>query len=92
MNLDDLRNLDRDDVLAWLGLQRKGSVAGAVVGILGLFAGGLALGAVAALLLAPKPGRDLRDELKTRLRRATEGEDPSRPVVTRDENNGARAY
>jgi uncharacterized membrane protein YebE (DUF533 family) len=93
MNLDDLRDLDRDDVLAWLGLQRKSSTASTVAGSLGLLVGGLALGAVAALLLAPKPGRDLREDLKTRLRRASENEDASRPVVTRDDNNNtSRAY
>lgn len=87
MKLDDLRDLDKDDVLSWLGLRRRSSVASALVGGLGLFAGGLALGAAAALLLAPKPGRALREDLKTRLRRATEDEEASRPVVTRDENN-----
>jgi gas vesicle protein len=92
MNLDDLRDLDRNDVLAWLGLQRKQSTAASIIGSLSLFAGGLAVGAVAALLLAPKPGTDLREDLKTRLRRAKEGEDPSRPVVTREENNTSRAY
>lgn len=94
MNLDDLRDLDRNDVLAWLGLQPKQSAVSSVLGSLGLFAGGLALGAAAALLLAPKPGADLRADLKTRLRRTTEeGEDASRPVVTRDDNNTSpRAY
>lgn len=92
MNLDDLRDLDRNDVLAWLGLQRKQSAAASIIGSLGLFAGGLAVGAVAALLMAPKPGTDLREDLKTRLRKAREGEDPSRPVVTREDNNTSRAY
>lgn len=94
MTLDDLRDLDRKDVLSWLGLQPKQSAAGAILGSLGLFAGGLALGAAAALLLAPKPGADLRADLKTRLRRAKdEAEDASRPVVTRDDNNNtARPY
>jgi gas vesicle protein len=73
-------------------LQRKQSTASSIIGSLSLFAGGLAVGAVAALLLAPKPGTDLREDLKTRLRRAKEGEDPSRPVVTREENNTSRAY
>ena len=73
MTISDLRNLDRDDVLAWLGLRRQSSVAGRVAGIVGLFAGGLLLGAGVALLMAPKPGRELREDLRTKLRRRPNG-------------------
>jgi hypothetical protein len=92
MKLDDLRDLDRKDVLAWLGLQPKQSVAATIAGSLGLFAGGLALGAVAALLMAPKPGVDLRADLKSRMRRAADDEEASRPIVTREENSTTRPF
>ena len=45
MNLKDVRNLDKDELL------------------------GLLVGAGIALMLAPKPGHELRQELRDRLRR-----------------------
>jgi hypothetical protein len=70
MKLADLKDIDRDDILGALGLQSKPSAASWIMGTLGVFGLGLLCGAGMALLMAPKPGRELRRELGTRLRSA----------------------
>ncbi|HSP17979.1 MAG TPA: YtxH domain-containing protein [Myxococcaceae bacterium] len=69
LSLKDLKKLDRDDLLDLVGLQRASSndwVAPALTA-LGV---GLLVGAGIGLLLAPKPGAELRNDLKDRLRSA----------------------
>lgn len=66
MNLKSLRDLNTDDVLSSVGLQTKSSPVPGMVGMFGL---GMLVGAGIALLLAPKPGSELRDDLRARLRR-----------------------
>lgn len=71
LRLKDLKKLDRDDLLDLVGLQRSGSndwIAPALTA-LGV---GLLVGAGLGLLLAPKPGSELRNDLKDRLRNAQE--------------------
>lgn len=58
--------LELDDVLAGLGLQRREPLS-ATATALGLFAAGLAIGATASLLLTPKAGDDLRGEFADRV-------------------------
>jgi len=70
MNLKDLKNLDKDDLLGMLGLEQKHSTAGWLAGTLGTFGIGMLVGAGIALILAPKPGRELREDIRDRLRRA----------------------
>jgi len=67
MTFNDLTSLDRNDVLGWLGLEPRRSAGFRVLGGLGLFGAGLAVGASVALLVAPKAGRELRQDLKDRL-------------------------
>jgi gas vesicle protein len=69
MKLQDLRDMDKDDFLGLLGLQTKRSFTGELLGTLGTFGIGLLVGAGVALLLAPKPGRDLRNDLRAKIRR-----------------------
>jgi hypothetical protein len=66
LSLKDLRNLDRDDILEGLGLQRRGNMdwVGPAMTALGV---GLLVGAGLGLLLAPKAGSVLREELRERL-------------------------
>jgi gas vesicle protein len=70
MNLKDLKNLDKDDLLGLLGLEQKSSTSAWVAGTLGTFGIGLLVGAGIALILAPKPGRELREDIRDKLRRA----------------------
>jgi len=72
MTLKDLKNLDKEEILNMLGLETKSSTAGWVAGTLGTFGLGLLVGAGIALMLAPKPGRELRGDIRERLRRAPE--------------------
>jgi hypothetical protein len=69
MKMQDLKNMDKDELLGVLGLETKRSETGAVLKALGTFGVGLLVGAGVALLLAPKAGRELRQDLRGRLRR-----------------------
>lgn len=73
MKMQDLKNMDKDDLLGLLGLETKRSDTGAALKALGTFSVGLLVGAGVALLLAPKAGHELRQDLRTRLRRDDEG-------------------
>ena len=72
MKLKDLKHLDKDDILDMLGLETKSSTGGMLAGTLGIFGVGMLVGAGIGLLMARKPGRELREELRERLRRAPE--------------------
>jgi hypothetical protein len=72
MNIKDLKNIDKDDILELLGLETKSSTGAWLAGTLGTFGIGLLVGAGIGLLLAPKPGRELREDLRDRLRKAPE--------------------
>ena len=72
MNLKHLKQLDRDDFLNLLGLESKSSTAGWMAGTLGTFGVGLLVGAGIGLILAPKPGRELRGDIRGRLRNGAE--------------------
>ena len=88
MNLKDVRNLDKDELLGLLGLERKSSPGAGLAGALGTFGVGLLVGAGIALILAPKPGHELRQELRDRLRRGPcEGETKEQTVTA----GGAKA-
>ena len=69
MNLDNLTNLSRSDVLRTLGLGPRFSDY--FLPALGVFAAGAAIGATTALMLAPKSGaklrKQIRDEMRSRL-------------------------
>ncbi len=69
MTMKDLRKLNKNDVLEVLGLETKQSTGAWLAGSLGTFGVGLLVGAGIALMLAPKPGRELREDLRDRLRR-----------------------
>ncbi len=79
MKLQDLKDMDKDDFLGLLGLQSKRSFTGELLGSLGTFGIGLLVGAGVALLLAPKPGRDLRHELRAKIHREKAEDDAKRP-------------
>jgi hypothetical protein len=63
-SLHSLQNLSSDDILAALGLEkRRNTVTGVLLPSIALFAAGAAVGAAAAMLLAPKTGEALRRDL-----------------------------
>ncbi|NTX61867.1 YtxH domain-containing protein [Myxococcus sp. CA051A] len=67
MNLNALKKMDKDDLLNLIGLESRRSAAEDVLPVLGAFAAGILVGAGLGLLLAPKAGNQLRDDLKQRL-------------------------
>jgi hypothetical protein len=89
MNLKDLRDLDKDDVLAMLGLETKRSTGSVVLGTLGTFGIGILVGAGIGMLLAPKAGRELREDIRDRLRRNPEDSDERMGGVGRDPLSGS---
>ena len=74
MKMQDIKNLDKDDVLGMLGLEARRSDTSRVLKTLGTFGIGLVVGAGVALLLAPKAGSDLRQDLRSKLRRGGKGD------------------
>jgi len=70
MNLKNLKNLDKDEILSMMGLETKSSTASWLAGTIGVFGLGILVGAGVALMIAPKPGRELRGAIRSRLRRA----------------------
>jgi YtxH-like protein len=86
MKLGDIRELNKEDLLSALGLTSKPTSSERLLGALSIFGVGLLVGAGAALLLAPKSGRALRDDLGERLRGirdddsdSAESSDPASP-------------
>ncbi len=72
----NLRNripdVDKDDLLELVGLEARRSAGDKVVPALAIFGAGVLLGAGLGLLLAQKPGRELREDLRGRLGKAAE--------------------
>jgi len=62
---------ERDDMLGWMGLQQR-NTNDTVFTLLGAFALGTVVGGALALLFAPKPGHELRQDLGERLDDATQ--------------------
>lgn len=69
LSLKDIKKLDRDDLLDLVGLQRASSTDWVAPALTALGVG-LLVGVGVGLLLAPKPGVELRNDLKDKLRAA----------------------
>jgi hypothetical protein len=84
----NLPDVDKDELLEMIGLESRRSSAEKMMPALALFGAGVLLGVGLGLMLAPKPGRELRDDLRDRLGKGTNGapepktaaEAPARPV------------
>lgn len=63
----DLHNLEKDDLLGYLGLQTRRSSTDWVAPTLTAFGVGMLVGVGVGLLMAPKSGNELRSDLKNRL-------------------------
>jgi hypothetical protein len=66
-NVGKLKNLDKDELLEYLGLQTKRTAADWIIPSIGLFGIGILVGAGIGLMMAPKSGAELRDDLRARL-------------------------
>jgi hypothetical protein len=67
MKLQDIKDMDKNDFLGLLGLETKHTFTNQLLGTLGTFGIGLLVGAGVALLLAPKAGNELRQDLRKKL-------------------------
>ena len=72
----DLKKLDRDDLLDLVGLQRASSTDWVAPALTALGVG-LLVGVGVGLLLAPKPGAELRNDLRDKLRSAQDAPRPA---------------
>jgi hypothetical protein len=59
--------ISKDELLSKLGLETKPSAGQMIVSAIGPFGVGMLLGAGVALLFAPKSGRKLREDIRTRI-------------------------
>ncbi|HSP81534.1 MAG TPA: YtxH domain-containing protein [Myxococcaceae bacterium] len=59
--------MDKDDLLHMIGLERRKEATDWLLPTLGAFSVGMLVGAGIGLLLAPKPGAELRSDLRSRL-------------------------
>jgi gas vesicle protein len=92
-DLKDLRNLDKEDILEMMGLQSKTSTGAYLAGALGTFGVGLLVGAGLGLLLAPKAGRELRDDLRDKFRRIPSDESDTMAAMSgRESPNASKPY
>lgn len=66
MNLENLTNMSRMDLLRSIGLAPRASDY--ILPALGIFAAGAVLGAGTALLLAPRSGNKLRKQIREEMR------------------------
>jgi YtxH-like protein len=66
-----LRDFSSDDILSALGLERRSSSLDAAIPTALAFVAGLAAGAGVALLLAPKSGRETRQDLSNKASELT---------------------
>jgi gas vesicle protein len=92
MTFKDVRNLDRDDILGVLGLETKRTTGAWLAGTLGTFGIGLLVGAGIALMLAPKAGRELRDDIRDKLRRPGDRDETLASVTGRDPLSPSKTY
>lgn len=73
-DLKKLRNMDRDDLLELVGLERSSPTGDFFTG-LGLFAVGMLVGAGLGLLFAPKRGEEIRNQMSEAWRSRREAAD-----------------
>lgn len=66
-NVKDLKKMDKDDVLELIGLETRKGPADWLLPALGAFSVGMLVGAGLGLLMAPKPGAELRGDLRNRM-------------------------
>jgi YtxH-like protein len=68
MNMNKITDyLDKDAIVSRLGYEARTSTGEKLVSALGLFGVGVLVGAGVALLLAPKSGRDLRNDIMNKV-------------------------
>ncbi len=65
-------DFDGNDLLEWIGLQKRTSFWGSFFRELGVFCGGVCVGVGVGLLFAPKTGTELRSDVVEKIRGGAE--------------------
>jgi hypothetical protein len=65
--VSDLKKLDKDELLNLIGLETRRDTADLLLPALGAFTVGVLLGVGVGLMLAPKPGNELRNDLRNKF-------------------------
>jgi hypothetical protein len=71
-DLKDLKKLDKDELLNLIGLETRRDTTEHLLPVLGAFTVGVLLGVGVGLMLAPKPGNELRSDLRNRFQSGQE--------------------
>jgi hypothetical protein len=69
MNISDLKNISKDDILAALGLETRHTTGDNLASGLLMLGVGLAVGVGIGMLIAPKSGGELREDLSNQYRK-----------------------
>lgn len=72
MTLDQMKSLGKEDLLNMLGLESKRTHSDLVIPALAVFGVGALVGVGVGMLLAPRPGRELREDIGRRIKHAPE--------------------
>ena len=72
MTLDKMKSMDKDDFLNMIGLETKRNPVDYMVPALALFGVGVLVGTGIGLLVAPRPGRELRADIVKQIQQAPE--------------------
>ena len=73
-------DVDKDDLLDFVGLESRRSAGDKLVPALAIFGAGVLVGAGLGLLFAQKPGRELRGALREKIPGVAKGADPAKAV------------
>jgi hypothetical protein len=67
MTVDQLRSLGKDDLLNLFGLETRRTGSDYVLPALALLGAGVAIGVGVGLMIAPRSGKELREDITQRL-------------------------
>jgi len=82
MALSDFRNISKDDILAALGLETRHTTGDRLMSGLLMMGVGLAVGIGIGMLIAPKSGEEMRDDLGRRYRQTV---DMAQDMMSKDQ-------
>ncbi len=91
-SLRSLKDLDRDDLLDYIGLQSKAGPVEAILPTMAAFGVGILIGAGLGLLLAPKAGSELREDLRNRIQGGPDQMAGSFPSTAVSPERAPKAY
>jgi len=89
MKLEDIKGLNKEKILSWVGLQVASSATAKILSMAALLGLGVLVGASAAVLLTPRTGKQLRNDIRRRLRNGSDHMADLLPDSTEAQASGA---